>query len=440
MNKDFKNDFTPQCYNYYNTIREYAERNNLKNTLIALDLACELHHGAYRDGGLPYIVHPLELTYYLIILHIKDAISEKNLSELHNSDLAYEITLYELDVLLSSSLLHDVLEECKNKLPSHSIDDLVDIYDLDPNVALFVSVLTKEKSIPEYSDYMYFSKIAEYWQTLIIKLVDRVCNCSTITDYIQPRMIKYVNETRKYFYDLCSTGKMHFPHFSGILTILKYLLVSICETVSSSLSLNDIIVPVSPEKTFYFLKGFALKGHMKNTLIALPLAKSYYKDYKRKTGDPFIIHPLRVASYLISLNIDDDDVCAAAILHEIINTCHLDYNGVEIVTKHHINPHVLELIRLAANAENYPLDIYYDALRKSPEALMLKLSDCAHTCTKLMDFSDEEIKEYIEECEKYIYTSCIYGVEHYPKYVSSIGIALFHISSICRLVKSLRLK
>ena len=440
MNKDFKKEFTPQCHKYYNTIRKYAERNNLKNTLIALDLACELHHGMHRDGGLPYVIHPLELTYYLIILNIHDAILEKNLSELHNADLAYEVTLRELDVLLASSLLHDVVEDCKNKLPNKSSNDFVDVYHLDPNVVLFVTILTKDKSLPGYSIENYFSQIITYWQTLIIKVIDRACNCSTIDNFAEDRMIKYVKETRKYFYDMCSTGKMHFPHFSDILTILKYLLVSICETVSSSLNLKDIIVPVSPEKSYYFIKGYAVKGNMKNTLISLPLAKSYYKNYTRKTGDPFIIHPLRVASYLISLGIDTDKVCSAAVLHEIINTCHLKYNGIEIVTEHHINSEVLELIRLVANAERYPLEIYYAALRECPEAFMLKLSNRAHTCTKLLDSSNEEITNYICECEQYIYPACEYVIEHYPKYANSILIAHFHIYSTCRIVKSLRLK
>lgn len=440
MNKDFKNDFTPQCYNYYNTIKDYAKRNNLKNTLIALDLACELHYGMNRDGGLPYVIHPLELTYYLIILNVRDAIFEKNLSELHNADLAQEATLRELDILLASSLLHDVVEDCKRKLPNKSVNDFVDVYHLDSNVVLFVTILTKDKSIPGYSLENYFAQIITYWQTLIIKVMDRACNCSTIDDFTEARMIKYVKETRMYFYDMCSTGRMHFPHFSDILTILKYLLVSICETVSSCLNLKDIIVPVFPEKSYYFIKGYAIKGNMKNTLISLPLAKSYYKDYTRKTGDPFIIHPLRVASYLISLGIDTDKVCSAAVLHEIINTCHLEYNGIEIVTEHHINSEVLELIRLAANAERYPLDIYYDALRHCPDALMLKLSNRAHTCTKLLDCSTYEILNYIEECEQYIYPLCNYGIEHYPKYANSIRIAQFHISSTCRLVKSLRLE
>ena len=55
---------------------------------------------------------------------------------------------------------------------------------------------------------------------------------------------------------------------------------------------------------------------MQNTLKALPLAKEYYSGLTRKSGDAFIIHPLRVASYLIALKINDDCICAAALLHD----------------------------------------------------------------------------------------------------------------------------
>lgn len=100
---------------------------------------------------------------------------------------------------------------------------------------------------------------------------------------------------------------------------MKFLIVSISESVASVLNLDGIINDdVNYLKTFFFIKGFAVAKSMSNTLEALPLAESYYKDFKRKSGDAFIIHPLRVCSYLIALKIDSDNICAAALLHEII--------------------------------------------------------------------------------------------------------------------------
>ncbi len=427
-----------ECVNYYNYIKEYANRYNLQNTLMALDLAAELHNGQFRDSGFPYIIHPLEITNYLILLNIRNAIFDMNLDVLHDKKSAESQTEHDLDILFATSLLHDTIEDCKSKLPNRGQEFVAD-YNLHPDILLYATILTKDKTDPDYTLDGYFQKIFLYWQTSLIKLVDRVNNCSTIDSFTAPRMEKYVKETKQYFYTMASNLKNNYPWFSRQTTIIKYLFVSICETVASALDIKDIINEENYYKTLYFIKGFSIgKPSMQNTLKAIPLAKKYYKDFTRKSGDAFIIHPLRVCSYLISLKIDDDIICAAALLHEIIKKCHLDYNGIEIVTENHLDFSVLELIRLVSNTEQYPIDLYYEALKQNPKAMLLKLSNRAHTCTALIDSSPSEIHSYVEECEKYIYPLCEYGIKHYPNYSYSIQIMYYHISSICNIVKSLR--
>lgn len=427
-----------ECIEYYKSIKEYAERHKFVNTIISLDLACKLHNSQYRDGGKPYIVHPLEITQYIIHLNIYNAILDMHLNQLHNSKLAEEQANLDLDILLASALLHDSIEDCKLPLKGK---EFISKYNLHPDVYKFTNILTKDKSKPGYTLAGYYEDIGKYWQTALLKIVDRTSNCSTMDVFTKQRMEKYVHEITDYFYPLISKSKSSYPYFSRAFTIMKYMIVSINETVASILNLRDIITPDIYEKTYFFIKGFAIGGKqsMPNTLKALPLAKEYYKNLSRKSGDEFIIHPLRVCSYLISLKIDNDAICAAALLHEIINKCHLEYNGLEIVTKYNLDPIVLEFIRLLSNSEHYPLDLYYESLQHSPEVMLLKLSNRAHTCTALLNYSDNEIREYIDECEKYIYPLCYYGIAHYPKYANSIQLILYHIQSICSIVNHLKL-
>lgn len=436
INKD--GTLSTESVKYYNNIVEYAKRYNLKNTLTAIDLAAGLHNKMYRDGGAPYIIHPLETTNYLILLNVRNAVFDMNLSNLHDETLAEIQTNQDLDILLSSMLLHDTIEECKSKLPEGE-NEFIKRYSLHPDILKFVLILTKDKTKPGYTLDGYYDEIGNHWQTIIMKITDRVSNCSTIDAFKEERMEKYVHETVEYFYPMISKGKNLYPDFSRIFTIMKYLIVSICESVAAVLNLNGIIVEEVYEKTYFFIKGFAVKGSMRNTLKALPLSREYYKGLTRKSGDAFIIHPLRVCSYLISLKIDDDIICSAALLHEIIKKCNLEYNGIEILTKYHLNPLVLDYIRLLANSEHYSLDLYYEALRECPEVMLLKLSNRAHTCTTLIDSSDDEISAYVDECEKYIYPLCEYGINHYPEHSYSIQVMYYHIHSVCNIVKSLRL-
>lgn len=422
---------------YYKSILNYAERYNLENTRIALDLAVELHDGQFRDGGAPYIIHPLEATNYLIMLEIWSPIFKMELDSSHDESLAKEIAHQDLDVLLASMLLHDTLEDCKEKLPDGGYE-FITKYQLHSDVLPFVQLLTKNKADPNYSDYKYYKNIGEYWQTSIMKIADRLSNCATIDSFNTKRMENYVREIVRYFYPMISRAKDDYPRFSRILTIMKYLIVSITETVASVLNLDDLLTSDLYEKTFFFIKGLAVANQMTNTLKALSLARKYYDGYTRKSGDPFIIHPLRVASYLISLKIDDDKIIAAALLHEIIKKCHLAYNGVEILTQYHLSPSVLDYVRLLANSEQYPLDVYYATLREYPEVLLLKLSNRAHTCTSLVNASYDETYNYLEEWKKYIIGLGNYGIKHYTKYSNSISLMCFHINAVCNIVSHLK--
>jgi len=440
MITEFKNKdgtISSKTTKYYENVLSYANKHNLRNTKISIDLAIRLHDGQFRDGGAPYIIHPLEATNYLILLGIWSPILKMNLDLSHDEQLAEEQAQQDLDILLSAMLLHDTLEDCKEKLPEGGYE-FIRTHNLHPDILSFVKILTKDKSAPDFSSEGYYQKIGTYWQTSIMKISDRVSNCSTIDSFNTHRMEKYVREIVKYFYPMISQAKQNFPTFSRILTVMKYLIVAITETVAAVLNLNDVLAPDLYEKTYFFIKGFAVANDMPNTLKALSLARKYYDGYTRKSGDPFIIHPLRVASYLISLKIDDDKIIAAALLHEIIKKCHLKYHGVEILTEHRLDPIVLDYIRLLANSESYPLDIYYSALQEYPEVLLLRLSNRAHTCTSLVNSSYEEVFVYLDEWKKYIINLGKYGIKHYPKYSNSISIMQFHIDAVCNIVSHLR--
>ena len=61
-------------------------------------------------------------------------------------------------------------------------------------------------------------------------------------------------------------------------------------------------------KTYLFIKGFAHGCELQQTLKALPLARVLHDGQHRNGGAPYIIHPLKVCSTLISLGIKDDEI------------------------------------------------------------------------------------------------------------------------------------
>ena len=50
---------------------------------------------------------------------------------------------------------------------------------------------------------------------------------------------------------------------------------------------------------------------------AYDFANSYHEGQLRKSGEPYLIHPLNVAYILSTLELDDETICAA-LLHDIV--------------------------------------------------------------------------------------------------------------------------
>lgn len=397
----------------YLFLKGYAIAKEMRNTLIALSIATRLHENQQRKGGAPYIIHPLEVTSYLINLGIDD------------------------DITCAAAILHDVVEDCNISDP---YKELAEKYNLNKEIIDIVLLLTKPKDYKENDPTLekYYSKIKTNKKATIIKLSDRANNLSTIDAFTKEKMIEYVNETKNLIFPICKYGKAYYPEFSNAITIIKYQMVSICETIESLYDISPI--PTSPtkyRKTLLFIRGYAKGKNMTNTLKALALSERLHEGQLRKCGDPFIIHPLRVTSYLISLKINDDVTCAAALLHEIFKHCNFDRESNDLVEKYGLDEEVLELIRIVSKPDNESNDNYYKALRLNSKALLIKLSNRANTCTRLSVLDESKRKEYILENTKYIYPLCTYGKAYYPNFSDQIVNMKYHISSICRVVESI---
>lgn len=395
-------------------VKGYAIAKDMRNTLIALSVAKQLHSKQKRKGGEPYLIHPLEVASYLINLSIDD------------------------DVTCAAAILHDVVEDCNIK---NAYNELAKKYDLDDEVIKVVLLLTKDENYKDgtKAEKTYYENIKKDKRALIIKLSDRANNLSTIDAFTKEKMIKYVSETRNLIFPLCKYGKAYYPELSGAITIIKYQMVSICETIESLYDIPaDILTsPTNYRKTLLFIRGFAKGKNMPNTLKALALAERLHEGQFRKCGDPFIIHPLRVATYLISLKINDDIICAAALLHEVFKHCNIDRNGNELVDLYGLDADVPKLIRLVSKADDISYDEYYDGIRSDYRALLIKLSNRANTCTKLSILNETERKEYINENSNYIYPLCTYAKAYFPDFSDQIVNMKFHISSICRVVEAI---
>lgn len=397
----------------YISIKATAIALEWKNTLIALSLAIKFHDGQLRKGGEPYIIHPLIVCKYLINLKVGT------------------------DIVCATALLHDVVEDCNIGDPYKLF---VNEYNLDKQIVDKVMILSKPKDYKttDPTEEKYYERISKDKEALIIKLSDRANNLSTIDAFTKEKMIKYVNETKNLIYGLCKYGKSYYPEYSNAITIMKYQIQSICETIEALFDIAPInSIPSNYRKTFIFVRSYSINKNLQNTQRAIFIANKLHKDDVRVTGDPFIIHPLRVCSYLIALKVNNDFACAAALLHEVLKRCNFPNNGQELVDTYNLNPKVLELIRLLTKTNDMTNEQYYDNLKKDKYAIMIKLSNRAHTCTRLSTYTSEEKEAYILETKTHISKLCKDAQEEYPEFWDQIEIMKYHIFSICSIVEAI---
>lgn len=416
----------------YNFIKGYATKNKMRNILIALTVAVKYHNGQPRDDGEPYIIHPLMVCKALMLLNIEHVLKEWYPTK------SNQRIKKECDILYASAILHDVIEDCN--LPNKG-KELVEQYALDEEILQVVRILSKppkNKNLPQdkqYNSERYFEQILLNWKATLIKIADRANNCSTMQVFDEKRKRKYILETKQYIYPLCSEGKIRYPEFSNTITILKNLIVSVCESLASILKMQEVITDETEEykKTIHFIEGFS-RNDMPNTYKALFIAQKYHENQTRTSGDPFIIHPIRVCSYLMALGIKDDWTLAAALMHEIPQKCNLPEKGEEFVRNYGIDKEVIKTISIVSDKKK-PLDQYYQGIQENPRALLEKLSNRVHTCTFLANASKEKLIAYTNENRNYMVSMCKYGMLHYPQYSNQIEIMQSHILSISNILE-----
>ena len=154
--------------------------------------------------------------------------------------------------------------------------------------------------------------------------------------------------------------------------------------------------------TFVATKAKTLK--LTNTLNALPYAKQAHINQHLKQAEdiPYISHPLNMACHIFAMNIEDDAIIAATLLHDVIEDCNKAIEDLPV------DDEVKHLVSLLTHTKDYQdrtamLKQYYKALATNKKAALIKLVDRCNNLTKMSwGLSRERIYRMISETEEYV--------------------------------------
>ncbi len=154
------------------------------------------------------------------------------------------------------------------------------------------------------------------------------------------------------------------------------------------------------------------------------LAKDLHKEQFRQSGEPYIIHPVIVATILERLDFDTD-VISAALLHDVVEDC--NYTVAEI--EQNFNPQIAEIVNavtaIAKSDYKQELDSIYDNSdfkkfslesktyhkllkigKKNLFAFFIKFADRLHNLQTIGAVEEYKKLEKVKETEKWILPIC----------------------------------
>lgn len=166
---------------------------------------------------------------------------------------------------------------------------------------------------------------------------------------------------------------------------------------------------------------------------AYEYAKKKHKGQKRKTGGPYIIHPLYTAFYVADLGLGRDTICAA-FLHDVIEDCNVKEKELE----KEFNPVIARLVKgvtdlrhtsdrkiTKSSVEN--LRRFFIVAAKDIRAVIIKLADRLHNALTIQGLTPRRQKSYAQEI-KYVYSALseYLGIAYFKRQFDDISFKILN--------------
>lgn len=185
------------------------------------------------------------------------------------------------------------------------------------------------------------------------------------------------------------------------------------------------------EKMYTFLRGYASGAGMKNTLKALSFAREKHEGQFRKSGEPYIVHPLIMACNAVSMGIHDDSVIATILLHDVCEDCGVALAELPVDEAVRRGVELMTFGIMEGETKEIAKNRYYNLLIQSREATLTKLIDRCHNVSSMAGtFSVAKLKAYIEETRHYVLPLLRKAKKQYPEDSDQLFLLKYHIVSV----------
>ena len=232
----------------------------------------------------------------------------------------------------------------------------------------------------------------------------------------------------------------YLPEVANIMKLAEVMGVSvssILEDRQGTFRLKDAIYNWEHMKTY--LKTTARNLKLPNTLKAIDFATEAHEGVSRKRSSvPYIYHPYNLACHALAMDIKDDAVIAACLLHDVIEDCpEITYDDLPV------DDETKEIVRLVTHQKTTDEDrdevmrAYYSEMQTNPKAVLVKCMDrCHNLSTMAGGLSRDRIYRMIRETETY-YPDLIKVLKDTLEYSNASWLLKYQIESMLDIYKRL---
>ena len=186
-----------------------------------------------------------------------------------------------------------------------------------------------------------------------------------------------------------------------------------------------------PDKMYTYLRGFASGAGLTETMKALSYARTQHAGQQRKSGEPYIVHPLTMACNAVSLGIREDNVIAAILLHDVCEDCGVGIMELPVsdAVRHSVS--LLTFTVMDGESKGTAKNRYYNMILEDRAATLAKLIDRCHNVSSMAGtFSREKLAAYIEETRQYVLPLLRKAKSRYPADADVLFVLKYHITSV----------
>ena len=229
------------------------------------------------------------------------------------------------------------------------------------------------------------------------------------------------------------------PDTDKLVKLAEYFGVSvsaIAEEKHGAFKTKDAIYDWEHMKTY--VKTTAKNFKLSDSLKAVDFAVKAHTGQNRKCSNvPYIYHPLNLACHALSMDIIDDAVIAACLLHDVVEDCEI---GLDELPG---GDEAKELVRLLTKEDtkgknrDEVMIAYYNQIATNPKAALIKCMDrCNNLTTMSWGLSREKIFRMINETERY-YPDLIKVIKYTTEYNNAAWLLKYQIESMLDIYKRL---